>query len=635
MNFKSTTIAGVIIASVLIAGCGPKKPLVTQQQISDARSQGTLIQLYNKVQSDIATASGSSKESLQSIAQQIAQKLAEDEQTRIYQTIEDARLPSGAAPLSLLGQLKQDAEKLKSWNTERYNQTRSKISTESTLAQDALSRQLIVVSKIPVSDQVQRLNALQAAAKIAGEGSAQYDTYMQQKAQTIDSWMVEADTAIANRKYTLAATFLRKVIGIDPENSEAKEKLGSSEKSGFETSFRKALEDSKPELAYSELLRISESPLFSSVKSSLDSSIDLLHDFFINRALQSSSQGALKGAYKNFLKARNIRSIMDKPYQTNAEFDYLKKLMNYAEVLKNQKRLGEQLAYLEIVSEFNPEYPKVKEAIAKARKNIVEFASTSMLINDFEQTGTHHSAGKSVAQQAYSWVFNNMPGDVALVSAQQMAQADQAAPGRLLRLEGHVLQAGVDSENTPGEKTMRVVTETIKTPNPAYKKWIDDGKEGSAPPEFNIQEKHEDIKVKVTYSKKTGVLSVNYKLIDQRTGQVLLNENARDRQVFESEGNEGISIGEYRLPFKRPELPSEIEIMEQLSSKVADSIGQKLNATLKQPDARYEALGDKALEQKQYAQAKAFYGYATAIRHARGGAVAEVRKKLIDSVVNH
>jgi tetratricopeptide (TPR) repeat protein len=630
---KYTLVA--VAVTLAISACGPKKPVITQQQIMDARNAGTLEQLYSKVQTDLATSSGSSKQALTAIAQQIAQQLAVDKERAILQQIEDSRLPYGVAPLQTLESLKQEAEVVAGWDAERYQILSQKLNGEITQAQDQLARQLLEVNKIAVEDEVRRISALAVAARIAGEGSSHYQNYLQHKEQAVVNWMVQADTALAARQYTNAATFLRKVLSIDPENSEAKEKLSLAEQEGFEAAFQKALEDSKPELALSELIRVSASPMFESVKPSIAQNIETLNEYFINRALQQSAQGALNSAYKSFVKARQIRQIMGQPPQHDAEFDYLRKLMNFAQVMGQKKQYGDQMAYLEMVNQFNPDYPKLQGVLKQARQAVVEYAATSLWVQDFAQTGTEHSAGKSVAKQVYSWVFDKMPGDVALVSAQQLSSADASAPGRLLSLEGDVLQAGVDSESSTSKKTMRVVTESKKRPNPAYQEWKEDGGRGIAPPEFLVDEKKEDVSITVNYVRKTGILSVNYRLVDQKTGQVLINENARDKLVFEGEGNEGVSLGEFNLPFKRPELPSDLEIMEQLSEKVAQQIGNRLKAMLKDPDVRYESLGDKALEQKQINAAKNFYGFAAAIRGLKGGDMSQLREKLIDSVVNH
>ncbi len=182
---------------------------------------------------------------------------------------------------------------------------------------------------------------------------------------------------------------------------------------------------------------------------------------------------------------------------------------------------------------------------------------------------------------------------------------------------------------------MRVVTETIRTPNPAYKEWKEDGSEGTAPPEFLIDEKKEDITVKVLHQRKTGILSVNYRVVDQKTGQVLINETARDKQVFDGEGNEGMSIGEFEMPFKRPELPSDIEIMEKLSAAVAKKIGEQLKTMLSDPDDRYLALGDNAAAKNNHKIAARYYAYAAAIRGVQNNLEATLREKLISSVVEH
>ncbi|WP_144393507.1 hypothetical protein [Pleionea sediminis] len=635
MKRNYLTLLSVLTLSLVLAGCGPKKPAITAQQIEQARNDGTLINLYEKVQADLAKSSGSSKESLQKIANDIAEQLAQDKQRKIYQDIENNRLPSNVVSMSLLEQLRQDAEPMKSWDDARYQQTRQKLMAESTLSQDALAKQMIKVAKIPVSDQVKRINAMSVAANIAGEGSQAYQDYTEQKEKVIVDWMVRADNAIAARKYTHAASFLRKVLGLDPDNAEAKDKLAISEQEGFENSFRKALEDSKPELAMSELERISKSPLFEKVKPTLTNSISLLNDFFVNRALQNASQGALKGAYHNFSKARRIREIMGNEPQHKAEQDYLTKLINFANVKGRNKEYGQQLAYLEVANKFNPRHPKLQSILEQSRKEIVAYAATSMFVEDFEQTGTHHSAGKSVAKQVYSWVFKQMPGEVILMSAEQIAQADRESPGRLLTLEGDVLQTGVDSESSQSKKKMRVVTETIRTPNPEYKEWKEDKSDKPAPAKFLIEEKKEDVTINVLHQRKTGILSVNYRLIDQKTGQILINETAREKLVLDGEGNEGISIGEFDMPFKRPELPSDIEMMEKMSTAVAQKIGDKLKSLLKEPDVRYEKLGDTAASKNNHSIAAKNYAYAAAIRGIQNQLTPELREKLISSIMEH
>ncbi len=632
-NNVKLILAGLSIA--VLAACGPKKPTITQQTIADARANGSLEQLYQKIQTDLKEAGSSEKKELIPLARQIAEQIAVDKQQAIYQSVEDSRVAFNVAPMATLKKLKEKSEEIKPWSETRYNETQQKLTALNAESQDALNRQMMIVNKIAISDKVQRVNAMAIAAQIGGPESVAYSNYKREKDQLVVSWMVEADTAISKRKYGIAATSLRMVLGIDPENTEAQEKLAQSEQLGFENTFRKALEDSKPDLALSELKRISQSNMFDSVKGNLTTSINLLHDYFVNNGLQSASQGALKGAYSSFAKAREVKAIMQQEPQHEAEHGFLQKLINFANSLGNNGRYGEQIAYLEIVNRFNPNHPALVESLASARKSIVEFASTSLNVQDFSQTGTHHSAGKSVAKNVYSWVYQNMPGDMNLLSLEQMLAANQTIPGRLLRIEGDILQAGVDTETDRGEKTMRVVTKTTKTPNPAYAVWKKDPDGKPKPEEFLLSEQFEDVSVSVSYLRKTGIISANFRLIDQKTGQVLLNEDVREKKLYEGEGNEGISLGEFNLPYKRAELPSEIEIMEELSVLVAKKIGAKLQALYKNSDDNYEAAGDKAMADGQYAAAKSFYGYAVAIRAQKGADIGSLQEKLIDVVINN
>ncbi|MCO7223694.1 hypothetical protein [Pleionea sp. CnH1-48] len=634
MQYKNKTMltrALMLSVCLSLSGCGPKKPTITPQQIDQAQQNGTLNELYEKVQLELQQASGSRRETLNGISAQIADRIALKLQQQIYQQVEDERLPEGVAPLERLQQLKQQTEQIKRWSESRYSETRKKMTNEATQTQDVLSQKLLAVSKIPASDQVKRIAAMEKAARIAGENSRHYQNFVNQKQQTIDNWLAQVDQATAKREYAVAQTYLRKVIGLEPKNEQAKKRLASLQQQEFSSVFRQSLEKGQPEKAYEAFMSIAQTPMFESVKASLGNSIKLLVRFFENQGLQASSKGALKGAYKSFTKARNIQQLIGEPLGSEAEFHFLRKMVNLAANRGKEKRYGEQLAYLEIVAGFNPEYPGIQTQLHKTREFLVKYSSTVLKVEDFSQTGTHHSAGKSVAQKVYGWVFDNMKGDIALVQ-QHSDSVDADAPGRLLVLQGDILEAGVESDNSSGQKTMRVVTETQRQPNPAYAKWLKDGKDGAAPDEFNILEKKEDITVNTQYLRKTGILSIAYRLAETN-GQVVVNENARDKKLFEGEGNESVSIGEFTLERKRAELPSDIEIMEQLSVEVATQIGAKLSEMLKDPDIRYQAAAERLLAENQLEAGKDYLAYALAIRQAKQGETAEIRKQLIETVM--
>jgi hypothetical protein len=618
----------------MLIGCGAKKPTITQQQINQARSNGTLEQLYVKVQQDLAKASGSSKKSLQAIASQIATQIAVDKVQVMKQRVEDARLALKVAPLSLLDAEANKIASIKQLDMAQFQAAEQFIRNEKTLSQDALTKQLMVVNQIAADDQVQKINALSKVAEIAGPGSQYQQDYQQKKLTAIANWRQQAESSIAQKKFLFAATYLRKIIGVDSQNEYANAALVSSQQSDFENNFRKNLESGKPDKALADLMAIADQPMFTAIKQSFSGNINILHDYYINQGLQSTKQGALKGAYKNFRKARSIRKALAMPMINDAEAGYLSKLTNFASSLASKQLFAEQLAYLEIVKEFNPNYSGIDSLLNTARKSLIALSSNSLLIKDFAQTGTHHSAGKSVAQMTYKWVADQLKGDVNLIFEDQLEQTKASSVGRVLVMQGDILQAGVDSETTPGKKTMRVVTETIKKANPAYKKWQDDGAEGSPPEQFLITEKKEDISVNVTYLRKTGILSTSYRLLDQKTDSTLLNESSRDEQTFDAEGNEGVNIGEFKLAFKRPELPSDIQIMEKLSSKVAEQIGDKIKQLLKDPDIGYQQQAESALSSRDYPRAVSYFAYSSAIKSAKSADTSAVNRQLIDTIIN-
>ncbi len=616
-----------------ISACGPKKVLLTENDLNAAYKNGNIMAFYNKVQNEIKTSRGKYRSDLETMSRKVADRIALDQQTKIYQDLENSRIVGGIIPITIAQQQLTEAESLKTFDQSRYEATQKKISMEITRSQDTLSSQLSAIGKIPQENDIQRLSLMAKAAGIAGEGSQYAETYQLEKSKWVTLLKQQAQKAMNERKFSKASTYLRKILNVSPDEKGVKDLLKQTQQGDFEVRFRKFLEEGKPDIAYQELIALVDASDFDNIRKKLGNDINLLVRYFENQALQATSQGSLKKAHAYFKKSRHIRQLMQQTLVSDVEFTFLKRMMNLAKFRGSEKRYGEQLAYLEVVAEFNPKQPGIQQELKETRKKLTEYASTSIFVKDFSQTGTHHSAGKSVAQKVYGWVYDHLLGDVVLVHDENLLKRFADSPGQMLVLEGDVLEAGVDQENNPGKKTMRVVTETIKKSNPEYEKWKRSGETDNKPEEFLVSEKKEDISINVTNHRKTGVLVTAYRLIDSRSDKVIINENARDKKLYEGESSEGVNIGEFQLPYKPAELPSDTEVMEQLSTSVADVIGKKIKTMLRDPDIRYETLGDEALKKNQYEAAKNYFGYGLAIRTIKGGDVTQLRKKLVDLVM--
>jgi hypothetical protein len=148
---------------------------------------------------------------------------------------------------------------------------------------------------------------------------------------------------------------------------------------------------------------------------------------------------------------------------------------------------------------------------------------------------------------------------------------------------------------------MRVEVGSESKPNPNYISWLEmsskDRKSVEQPAETIEEPTYENISVGVTRHRKIGIFSVSYRLVEASSGRVIFPDSITVNSEHEDESSEGVEIGDFKVDFKLADLPSDVEILDELARKVATSIGEKLVEQLKDQDQKYLAAASSYAEQ--------------------------------------
>jgi hypothetical protein len=140
-----------------------------------------------------------------------------------------------------------------------------------------------------------------------------------------------------------------------------------------------------------------------------------------------------------------------------------------------------------------------------------------------------------------------------------------------------------------------VGTETIA--NPGYITWLEmpekERKKIEKPSDIIEVEKKENVEINITKVKKVGVFSVSYRLVDASSGKIIYPDSLTLEDSHTDTSSEGVEMGEFVLPFKWAELPSDIKILDGLAVEAGISIGEKLVAQLENQDGKYLESADK------------------------------------------
>jgi hypothetical protein len=141
------------------------------------------------------------------------------------------------------------------------------------------------------------------------------------------------------------------------------------------------------------------------------------------------------------------------------------------------------------------------------------------------------------------------------------------------------------------------------------------------------------VKFDVTIHRKVGIFSSSYRLIDAQSAKVIYADSVRRKVEHQDESNEGIELGEFSMPFKLAELPSDTEILTQLADEVSLEIGKRIAEVLKDPEDKYRATALRFASEGNFAGASEQAAYAVVLLDRKGKDSADLRKSLREYAV--
>jgi curli biogenesis system outer membrane secretion channel CsgG len=319
----------------------------------------------------------------------------------------------------------------------------------------------------------------------------------------------------------------------------------------------------------------------------------------------------LSQSYRWYTQAREVRSILGLPAASST------KLPQLASQLDNQykslKEAGEQpaaLAYLYALQDFDARRPGLRKLINDQETVVRDGAVKRLSTTDFQSRYSDQDYGDVISTFITQYLFEHVPHDVRIVEREQYEaiqrereiSGDSAALASVnLLVSGSVLESKVDSSEAKNKKMMRVTVGKESIPNPAYVSWLKlpskERKKVEQPSETIDVDKHENVSVEMTRHRKVGIFSVSYRLVEATTGRVIFPDSITVDSRHEDESNEGVEMGDFVIAAKLADLPSDVEILDDLAKKVATEIGKKLVEELKDQELKYLASAEQSAGQ--------------------------------------
>lgn len=623
------TLTGIAIA-VALAGCAAPTPTVSQQELTAAQQNGSLEAVYDRFAAQLAgqklnTPEGQKAQAqLQQIGGQLADKLAQDVRSEINQQ----GTASGLVPLPIIEAQLARLGKMQKWSPEKHSKLATELNELKGRTQARITSQQNQLARLTENDMGQRLAVLDDLAKLTGD-----DRYNRERVDVLTNLRKKAEDALKNEQYSEAKQALTALKQANPEDKALATQITLADARLFEKKFWDSLAEGQLDNAYTQFMSLAQTPEFPEILKRLNKSSDDMVAYFVAQAGTATTENNLDEAYKLLSQARDLRvktnSNAARPPQEEA---FLKAIhARYLATIKEQPGLA--LGYLKVIENFNPEFPGLRTnlrttqdtALARATKKVSTAAFTDAASGGME-------FGGAVAAKVTQHLFDRIPNDIKLIERDQFqailrekeigaaTQNDLASADYLI--QGKILESRVDTTENRSKKTMRVVTDTVSVSNPAHEQWaaLPENQRSKQPePARTItQEKREDVTINLQIMRKVGIISASFRLVEAKTGRVLATGSDNAKAEHTDEGNEGIELGQFRMPFKLASLPADTEILQKLTEKISDVIGEKLVAELKNPELRYTAAAKRYADEGDVAMAAENEAYAFALTNLKG-----------------
>jgi len=366
-------------------------------------------------------------------------------------------------------------------------------------------------------------------------------------------------------------------------------------------------------------------------------------DYFAALGSDATGKGQLADAKRWLLQASHMAGALGLDAPGEAFDPFVDKVRALAsKTRKSGKRPAQELGLLYLVNQLQPGRGGVTGRINELQNEIAAIAPREVSTTAFRDPSGDYKFGDKIAAGITQYLFKSIPQDVRIIEREQYEaikrEQDLRGASSLTSVDylitGSVLEAKVEDTQQKNRRTMRVVTETGTRPNPAYLEWLklteSQQDRIKAPAETENYETREDVSINVTIHRKVGIFSVSYRLIDAHSGKVIFPDSVTESIEFSDESTEGVQLGDFTLDFKLADLPSDVEILNELAAKISEEIGGKLTERLSRQEEAYASSATAAASEGHYLKATELMARAEAIALRKGLDASELREHLIN-----
>ncbi|MBI5561729.1 MAG: hypothetical protein HY894_02580 [Deltaproteobacteria bacterium] len=532
----------------------------------------------------------------------------------------DADRVDGLLPLPVIAAHGKDVQDLSNfgYSAEDLAPTLASLNAEKTTTDDGVTA--LIADSARLVDARRRKDAVDALNKAVTLDPDRKDAISGGIKKITDALTVDANIASEKDDWKTAAALLGDIKAITPDYPGIDAQLSEAQARDNLAFYLAAGEDAVKKEDFERALR-----LYQTAMNYPDS--DAVRPL-VARARGAAAQAAFKKgmsyydssqpykAYQAFIKGQAYlkdipfkdRSMVAAPAKVINEF--LEGLSKTAEKEDDKGSYGIAYQLMKMVNDIDPNFSNAKKRLNTLQDKIAQRAIKGLAVIPFKSPSYSPEAGKIFSSNITFFLYKNLTPDIKVVEREAMetllkeyevktaGQMDDRSRESILSLLGadyllfgDVLEYKVESDQHEVVKSVRAQTRTEKVRNTQYDDWIKDKEKGvpdlpPAPPTYVDKPVIEEIKYKVAFYKKTGLVSMSYRVVDTK-GKLLNASVVELKEDVEDESTDGVDAGDYKVSMKRASIPSDIELLRRVQEKAIRRIGDELKELFVNPENKY------------------------------------------------
>ena len=340
-----------------------------------------------------------------------------------------------------------------------------------------------------------------------------------------------------------------------------------------------------------------------------------LNDGWLSKAFESYEQ-ALK--YVNRSKAPELQtSLIEIGNELAAQTGI------WAAKFQEEGNYGSAWFWFEKIKQIQPEYPYIDQIVESMKDEITRRVGKSIAILDFDSPNSSPDAGMIFAYMLSSYLFKSAEKDIKIIETEKLPLLDdeksrpqihdllasgdseeiRKGHGIDIAVTGSVLIYSIENNNyshvetvtyqvKKAEENIEYLNWRTRNPNPTGQQLE------QAPPPYIHKLVDIEKEYHVSNHKKVAFLTVSFRVLNTNPSESILVDTIRRSKTVTDTTSAGVQVA--GIPFDPLEIPTDTELLQELSSEVVAEVGKKILKPLQKFEQVYFEAGNKFLRVKRH-----------------------------------